>query len=260
VPRVLLRIAYDGTAYAGWQRQENATSVQAMIEAALAPLAGAAVTVTGAGRTDAGVHADGQAAHVDVPTAVDPDVVVRAANARLPPDIRVREAEPVPDDFHARFSAVAKTYRYSWLVSRSGHPLLARTTCLVAPPVDLAVMAMAARRLAGTHDFAAFQSTGTPVATTVRTVRGVDFGVRPAEDLGLRLLTGERVVELELTADGFLRHMVRALAGTLLEIGLGRRAPESLAGLLAGAPRAAAGPTAPAQGLTLVRVHYPHDR
>ncbi len=260
MPRVLLRLAYDGTAYAGWQRQENATSVQAVVEAALAPLAGAPVTVTGAGRTDAGVHADGQAAHVDFATPVDPDVVVRAANARLPADVRVRGAEAVPDEFHARFSAVAKTYRYSWLVSRSGHPLLARTTSLVAPPVDLAAMAAAACGLAGTHDFAAFQSTGTPVTTTVRTIRGVDFGVRPAEDLGLRLLDGERVVELELTADGFLRHMMRALAGTLLEIGIRRRAPESLTALLAGAPRAAAGPTAPAHGLTLVRVLYPHDR
>lgn len=260
MPRVLLRLAYDGTAYAGWQRQDNATSIQALVEAALEPLAGAPVTVTGAGRTDAGVHADGQAAHVDFGTPVIPDVVLRAANARLPADVRVREAEAVPDDFHARFSAIAKTYRYSWLVSRTGHPLLARTTCLVAPPVDLAAMAAAARQLGGTHDFAAFQSTGSPVTTTIRTVRGVDFGVRPAEDLGLRLLDGERVVELELTADGFLRHMVRALAGTLIEIGMGRRDPAGLADLLAGGPRASAGPTAPAHGLTLVRVHYPHDR
>ncbi|HTV03589.1 MAG TPA: tRNA pseudouridine(38-40) synthase TruA [Luteitalea sp.] len=259
MPRFLLRLAYDGTAYAGWQRQENATSIQAIVEQALAPLAGGPVTVSGAGRTDAGVHADGQAAHVDLDRDVAPDVVVRAANARLPDDIRVRAADLVPDDFHARFSAVAKTYRYTWLVSQAGHPLLARTTCLAAPPLALPVMATAARALAGTHDFAAFQSTGTPVTSTVRTMRGVDFGIRPAEDLGLRLLDGERVVELELTADGFLRHMMRAIAGTLLEIGQGRRPVDDVRRLLGGAPRSEAGPNAPPQGLTLVRVHYSED-
>ena len=123
MPRVLLRVAYDGTAYAGWQRQENGPSIQAALEQALAPLAGGAVTVTGAGRTDAGVHADGQAAHVDLPPGIDPDVVVRATNTRLPADIRVRSAALVPDDFHARFSAVSKTYRYAGSVSRLGHPL-----------------------------------------------------------------------------------------------------------------------------------------
>ena len=114
-----------------------------------APLAGGAVTVTGAGRTDAGVHADGQAAHVDVPEGIDPDVVVRATNTRLPADIRVRSAALVPDDFHARFSAVSKTYRYAWLVSRLGHPLLARTHWLVTPPLDLDAMAAAAARADG---------------------------------------------------------------------------------------------------------------
>ena len=184
MPRVLLRVAYDGTAYAGWQRQENGPSIQAALEQALAPLAGGAVTVTGAGRTDAGVHADGQAAHVDLPEGIDPDVVVRATNTRLPADIRVRSAALVPDDFHARFSAVSKTYRYAWLVSRLGHPLLARTHWLVTPPLDLAAMAAAAAVLMGTHDFAAFQSTGSPVTSTIRTMTGVDLGVRPAADVG----------------------------------------------------------------------------
>ncbi len=258
MPRVLLRVAYDGTAYAGWQRQANGPSIQAALEAALAPLAGGAVTITGAGRTDAGVHADGQAAHVDLPDGIDPDVVVRATNTRLPADIRVRSAALVPDDLHARFSASAKTYRYAWLVSRMGHPLLARTHWLVSPPVDLVAMAAAAARLAGTHDFVAFQSTGTPVSSTVRTITGVDVGVRPTADIGLQLTDQERVVELDLRGDGFLRHMVRAIAGTLLDVGYGRRAPEDVDRLLAGAPRSEAGPTAPAHGLTLVSVEYPH--
>jgi tRNA pseudouridine38-40 synthase len=256
VPRILLRVAYDGTAYAGWQRQENGPSIQAALERALAPLAGDGVIVTGAGRTDAGVHAEAQGAHVDLPAGIDPDVVVRATNSRLPADIRVRSAAVVPDEFHARFSAVAKTYRYSWLVSRIGHPLLARTHCLVAPPVDLVAMGGAASRLLGTHDFAAFQSTGSPVTSTTRTMLGVDLGVRPAADLGLQLSEGERILELELKGDGFLRHMVRAIAGTLLEVGYGRRSPADMDRLLAGASRSEAGPTAPPHGLTLLHVDY----
>jgi tRNA pseudouridine38-40 synthase len=259
VPRILLRVAYDGTAYAGWQRQANGPSIQAALEEALAPLAGGAVVVIGAGRTDAGVHADQQAAHVDLPDAVDPDVVVRAANARLPVDIRVRSASWVADDLHARYSAVAKTYRYAWLVSRVGHPLLARTHWQVAPPLDLTGMALAAARLEGRHDFSAFQSTGTPVTSTVRTITGVDFGVRPTEDIGLALSDGEKAVELEIRGEGFLRHMVRAIAGTLIEIGQGRLAPDVMGRLLGGAPRSEAGPTAPAHGLTLVRVEYSGD-
>jgi tRNA pseudouridine38-40 synthase len=252
-------VAYDGTAYAGWQRQANGPSIQGALEDALAPLAGGAVVVIGAGRTDAGVHADQQAAHVDLPEAVDPEVVVRATNARLPADIRVRSAAWVADDLHARYSAVAKTYRYAWLVSRVGHPLLARTHWLIAPPLDLAGMALAAARLAGRHDFAAFQSTGTPVTSTIRTITGVDFGVRPTDDVGLALTDTEKVVELEIRGEGFLRHMVRAIAGTLVEVGQGRLAPDAIDRLLAGAPRSQAGPTAPPHGLTLVKVEYPEE-
>lgn len=256
MPRVLLRVAYDGTAYAGWQRQTNGVSIQALLEDALAPVVGGRVTVAGAGRTDAGVHADAQAAHVDVPDGIDPSMVMRAGNARLPADVRIRRADLVADDFHARFSAVSKTYRYAWLVSHVGHPLLARTHHVVAPPLDLSAMAHAAARVVGTFDFRAFQSAGATVANTVRTVTGVDFGVRPAADLGLQLTDTERIVELEIRGEGFLRHMVRAIAGTLLDVGYGRRTPDDMDRLLAGAPRSEAGPTAPAHGLTLVDVVY----
>ena len=257
MPRFLLRIAYDGTAYAGWQRQENGPSVQAALERALSPLAGREVVVAGAGRTDAGVHAAGQAAHVDLPSGIDPSVVVRACNTRLPADIRVRSAAIVPDDFHARFSALSKTYRYGWLVSRVGHPLLARTHWLVPPPLNLPEMGQAAARVKGTHDFAAFQSSGSPVSTSVRTIHDVEFGARAAADLGLHLTAQESVVELQLRGDGFLRHMVRAIAGTLLDVGYGRRQAAELDRLLCGAGRAEAGPTAPPHGLTLLHVEYP---
>ena len=126
------------------------------------------------------------------------------------------------------------------------------------PRVDLVAMGRAAAHLPGTHDFAAFQSTGTASRTTVRTITGVDLGIRPGADLGLHLLEHERIVELEISGDGFLRHMVRAIAGTLLEVGQGRRQPEDLPRLLAGRRRSDAGPTAPAHGLTLVRVTYDH--
>lgn len=259
MPRVLLRLAYDGTAYAGWQRQANGPSVQAALERALLPLAGGEVTVHAAGRTDAGVHADGQAVHVDLPDGIEPEVVLRATNTRLPADVRVRSAALVPGDFHARYSARSKTYRYAWFVSRLGHPLLARTHWTVLPPIDLAAMASAAARLEGMHDFAAFQSVGTRVSDTVRTITGVDFGVRPLADTGLQLADTERIVELEVRGDGFLRHMVRAIAGTLLDVGYGRRTPTDLDRLLTGAPRGDAGPNAPPHGLTLVRVEYPGD-
>lgn len=260
MPRFLLRVAYDGTGFAGWQRQENGPSVQAELEEALAPLAGGRVTVAGAGRTDAGVHAEAQAAHVDLPEGHTAEVVLRAVNARLPLEVRVRSADVVPDSLHARFSAVAKTYRYTWLVSRVGHPLLARTSWLVSPRLDLAAMGRAAARLEGRHDFAAFQSTGTPVSSTERTILGVDLCVRPGDDLPVTLLDDERLVELEITGDGFLRHMVRAVAGTLLEVGQGRRSPDDVSRLLAGAPRSEAGPNAPPHGLTLVKVTYPDGR
>lgn len=257
MPRFLLRVAYDGTGLAGWQRQDNGPSVQAVLEEALAPLAGTPVTVIGAGRTDAGVHAEAQAAHVDLPDGVTEDVLLRAANARLPAEVRVRGATRVPDDLHARFSATAKTYRYTWLVSRVGHPLLARTSCLVPPRLDLAAMGRAAACLEGRHDFAAFQSTGSPVTSTERTILAVDLCARRGDDLPVTLLDDERLVELELTGDGFLRHMVRAIAGTLLEVGQGRRSADDLPRLLRGAPRSEAGPNAPPHGLTLLRVMYP---
>lgn len=255
MPRYLLRLAYDGTAYVGWQRQANGVSIQQRLEEAAAPLAQAPVEVVGAGRTDAGVHALGQAAHLDLPDDLPADTVLRALNARLPPDIRVRRAQCVPATLHARHSASGKTYRYRWLVSHVGTPLAAREAWVVPPPLSVPAMTDAAARLVGTHDFAGFQSTGSEVARTIRCVFSSSVGVRPGDAPD----QDERVVELLIAGDGFLRHMVRAIAGTLTEIGRNRWRPERIDEILTVGQRTLAGPTAPAQGLTLLEVAYRPD-
>lgn len=258
MPRYLLRIAYDGTAYVGWQRQNNGPSIQQRLEEAAAPLSAVPLVATAAGRTDAGVHALGQAVHLDLPDGLTADVVLRALNSRLPADIRVREVTRVADDVHARFAAVEKTYRYRWLLSAVGQPLAERDAWRVAPPLDVAAMQDAAGRLVGTHDFAGFQSTGTVIETTVRTISAValhaTFGDAAHRlDLG----DGEGRLQLDITGTGFLRHMVRAIAGTLTDIGRGRWSASRIDEILSTRDRAHAGPTAPAQGLTLVSVRYP---
>jgi tRNA pseudouridine38-40 synthase len=258
MPRYLLRIGYDGTAYAGWQRQANGVTVQQRLEEAVRPLADTPVAVVGAGRTDAGVHALGQTAHVDLPVALPPHVVLRALNSRLPSDIRVRLVEAVADDLHARYDATGKHYRYQWLVSRVGQPLLERDAWRVPPPLDLAAMRDAASRLVGLHDFAGFRSTGTPVAHTVRAVTSASLRVSSTAET-LALAEDESCLHLDIRGTGFLRHMVRAIAGTLTGVGRGRWEPDHVSRILALGDRALAGPTAPAHGLTLVSVDYRAD-
>ncbi len=243
-----LVLTYDGTDFVGWQRQKAGRSVQAVVEAAIAPLAGRPVSVVGAGRTDAGVHALGQVAHVVLERAVDPAVAQRALNATLPPDVRVRAASEAPSDFHARFGARRKTYRYYIRRAPWVSPFEHRYVWHIANPLDDRAMAEAAARLVGQHDFAAFQSVGSRVETTERTISRLDVTCRE-DDEGALL-----VVEIE--ADGFLRQMARTIVGTLVEVGLGRRAPDDVAAVLASRDRARAGPTAPAGGLFLVRVDY----
>lgn len=244
----------------GWQRQANAVSVQQRLEEAVLPLAGAPVPVVGAGRTDAGVHALGQAAHVDLPAALPTDVLTRALNSRLPPDIRVRLVEAVADDLHARYAATLKHYRYRWLLSRAGQPLLERDAWRVAPPLDLAAMRDAASRLMGVHDFAGFRSTGTAVAHTVRTVTQASLhDSSTGEELAMGLAQDESRIHLDISGTGFLRHMVRTIAGTLTGVGRRRWEPDHLSKILALGDRALAGPTAPACGLTLVSIDYDTD-
>ena len=241
-----LTVSYDGTRYVGWQRQAEGNSVQGVLEEALARFEGRAVTVQGAGRTDAGVHALGQVASVQVTFTHDTATLLRALNAQLPEDVRVRAIEECGDEFHARFNATSKTYRYLLRNAAISDPFERAHVWHIPQPLDVAAMQRAAQLLVGTHDFAAFQSVGTDVSGTVRTI------VRST--LELRDTSG--LLAYEVTGNGFLRHMVRAIVGTLVEVGRGWREADSMATLLQGRDRGEAGRTAPAHGLFLVRVDY----
>jgi tRNA pseudouridine38-40 synthase len=257
-PRTLrLVVAYDGADFAGWQRQARQRTVQAELETVLSAIEHAPVHVAGAGRTDAGVHAAGQVASVRLTAAIAPERLVRACNATLPPDVRVLSAEETFDRFHARIHARGKTYRYFVWHAPVGDPALRRIAWHVPQRLSLPAMQEAAALFAGEHDFAAFQGQGSRVRSTVRRIWTATIEPHatmpgwcaPAGDRG-------RLLCLELAGSGFLRHMVRAIAGTLVLAGKGRFTAADVARALAGAPRAAAGPTAPAHGLHLWRVHY----
>jgi tRNA pseudouridine38-40 synthase len=243
-----LTLAYEGTEYVGWQRQTNGISVQERVEEAFLPLMGAGVerppTVAGASRTDAGVHALGQVASVNVGFAIAASAVQRALNVRLPPDIRVIGIVDATPGFHARHHATGKSYRYRIATTPVLSPFDRRWVWHAPGTYDLDAMRRAAARLVGRHDFASFQARGASVRATVRTV----------ERLEVREGPGELTVEIE--GDGFLRHMVRAVVGTLVEVGGGLRPVDSIDAMVRARDRQAAGPTAPAQGLTLVSVRY----
>lgn len=243
-----LIVAYDGTEYVGWQRQASGTSIQGLLEEAIAPIEGQPVTVTGAGRTDAGVHATAQVASVRVTARLTCDQFVRALNVTLPEDVRVRRVEEMPETFHARFDVQHKTYRYRILNAPVSSPFERRYAWHVTYPLDLDAMREALTACVGEHDFAALQAAGSIVSSTTRTIRSANLDAD--ETLDGRLLT------LTLTGDGFLRHMVRNLTGTLVEIGRARWPPTQLAHLLASKDRSQGGPTAPPQGLFLVDVAY----
>jgi tRNA pseudouridine38-40 synthase len=231
----------------GWQRQAQGESIQGLVEEALARFEGAPVVVHGAGRTDAGVHALGQVASAAVSCTHPVDTIGRGLNAQLPADIRVLSVVDAPPDFHARFGARAKTYRYQLRAAGVGDPFTRAFTWQMAEPVDVEAMQAAAALLVGTHDFAAFQSVGTETRSTVRTIFQSE----------LRHCTGSpHSITYEVRGDGFLRHMVRAIVGTLVEVGRGWRDARSMAQLLDGGRRAQAGATAPPHGLFLVSVDY----
>jgi tRNA pseudouridine38-40 synthase len=239
-----ITLAYDGTRFVGWQRQPEGESVQGLLEGALAALEGAPVPAHGAGRTDAGVHALAQVASARVSFAHGEAVVVRALNARLPPDVRVTAVEVAPEDFHARFHARSKHYRYQIDTSPVADPFTRSYAWHVPDTLDRDAIRAAAAACVGTHDFSAFRSAGTEVHTSVRTLTRSEW----RED--------GRLLVYDVAGDGFLRHMVRAMVGTFVEVGRGARPSAQVAALLAGASRREAGATAPAHGLALARVEY----
>ena len=253
-----ITLAYDGTDFVGWQRQASGRSIQRLLEDALRELDGRDISVTGAGRTDAGVHALGQVASFALERAIEPAVLVRALNARLPDTVRVWSASCVAPTFNARFDARAKRYRYRIYNGPLISPFDRQYAWHVSGSLDPDAMADAARRLEGRHDFAAFQGAGSEVATTERTItisRIVVPGMSTTEDAEEKSCGG-RLITYEVTGDGFLRHMVRNIVGTPVDVGLGRRMPESIDAVLATRDRSAAGQTAPARGLFLVAVEY----
>jgi tRNA pseudouridine38-40 synthase len=263
MPRTLkLVVAYDGTPFVGWQRQAEGVSVQGLLEEALARIEGRGVTVTGAGRTDAGVHALAQVASCAIDHPIPAADLRRALNAMLPPEVRVATVEETSAAFHARYSARGKTYRYAILNGDAASPFFHRYAWHVSQPLAVEQMATAARLLEGTHDFAAFQSAGSAVQTTVRTVFSstvAEADPRHPPVAWPEADPGGRVILYQVSGDGFLRHMVRAIVGSLVEVGTKRREPSWIGRLLDGGSRDAAGPTAPAHGLWLVKVDYLPD-
>ncbi len=245
--RYLLRVAYLGGGFAGWQRQRAGRTVQGTLEKGLERVFGTPVETIAAGRTDAGVHATGQAVHLDAPLGIPPAGLTAALNGLLPDDLRVLRARRVPPAFHARRDAVAKLYRYRLAWGEVLEPWEALRTWQLPAAPDAARLAAAVRTVSGSHDFAAFASSGhsgTGQRGTVRTIRSA------------RVLHRGRRLEVVLEGDGFLRNMVRRIVGAAVEVGRGARDDAWFAGLLAGSVRTPPAPTAPARGLTLEHVSY----
>lgn len=245
--RYKLVIAYEGTKYHGWQIQLNGTSIQDLIEKALDTILQEKVKLTGAGRTDAGVHALGQVAHFDTTKPITPTRMWGSLNGLLPRDIRVLSVDPVPDDFHAQYSALSKTYRYHICTERVLSPFLLNRVWHITYPLDRQLLLEATTYAIGTHDFTSFANeahTGVAAYDSERTIQRID------------LIPEDRGIALEFQADGFLYKMVRNLVGTFVECGSHKKKPSDIPAILKAKDRRQAGLAAPAQGLFLVAVHY----
>jgi len=242
-----MTIAYDGTHYSGWQIQPNAKTIQEEIETALLTFMKEPITVVGSGRTDAGVHAHGQVAHFSTSKTIDPYRFLLSINSILSRDIRVKDVEEVPDDFHAQYSATGKIYHYNLYLNNVQDPFERLYQHLVYQKIDLDLLKKAANCFVGTHDFSSFandQTKGSAARNPIRTIKRID-------------VVGEgKKVRLEFEADGFLYKMVRNITGTILEAARGKRSIDEIKEILEVRDRRKAGIAAPPRGLFLVKVHY----
>ncbi|MEO5860790.1 MAG: tRNA pseudouridine(38-40) synthase TruA [Pyrinomonadaceae bacterium] len=245
-----LLIQYDGTDFHGWQVQENDRTIQGELERVIGTLEGRHVGVHGSGRTDAGVHAEAQVANVHMRKLFTPEKLRAAINGNLWRDIRVMNVEQVPDDFHARFSAKGKTYVYRVVNAPVMSPFLRRFAAFESKPLNLAAMIEASRFFLGEHDWTAFSSAQGDSEDKVRNL--TEFTVQSTWDAR----AGANVIEFRVSANGFLRYMVRSLVGTLLEVGRGDKDSDTIQTAIITGNRSLCGKTAPPQGLTLLKVDY----
>ena len=243
--RIKLTVAYDGTNYYGWQKQPDAITVEEVVNRELTRLLQEPIEVIGASRTDSGVHALGNVAVFDTDTRIPPEKISYALNARLPKDIVIQDSKEVPPDFHPRRTDCVKTYEYRILNTRFPVPTMRLYAHYVYKPLDVEKMQAAAAFLAGEHDFASFCSAGSQVKETVRTIYRLDLNREG------------NMVSFQVEGNGFLYNMVRIIAGTLIEVGIGSYPPERVREMLEAKDRIRCGPKAPACGLTLVGIRYP---
>ena len=242
--RIALTIAYDGTGYSGWQAQANAVTVEGTLRDAIRRLCGEEVLTIGASRTDAGVHALGNVVAFDTASPIPAENWRPALNSFLPQDIRVMRSWEADAEFHPRFDAHSKRYEYRIATDEVVSPLRCRYVCGVRETLDLEAMRKGAEAFVGIHDYSAFCAAGAQTESKVRTVTLCEVYREGTE------------IVIGVEGDGFLYNMIRILAGTLIDMGRGAKAPESMSQIIASGERAQAGPTAPPQGLTLVRIRY----
>lgn len=239
-----ITIEYDGTNYAGWQRQKNGVSVQEKIEDAIFSVTRKNIKIIGSSRTDAGVHAKGQVANFYLDTRIPVSKIPMALNSHLPEDIVILSAEEMPDDFHARYCSRGKSYTYTIMNRKIPPAYLRNYMAFCSYDLDIGKMKDGASYILGCHDFSAFKSSGSSVKTSVRTVKRLD------------VVKNGDIIKIYIEADGFLYNMVRIIAGTLIEVGRGTYPPEHVKAIIESKDRKLAGKTACAKGLCLEKVFY----
>ncbi len=237
-------VAYDGTNYHGFQKQNNALTIQEVLEKAITSIVQQPIEIIGAGRTDTGVHAKGQCCVFDAKTNIPEENLIKAINSRLPKDIVVKNVQSVQENFHPRYSAKRKIYRYQILNSKTCDPFLYRYAYFYPHTLEISLMQEAAKYIIGEHDFKCFCSAGSSVQSTIRTVYSLDVNKH------------DELVCIEICGNGFLYNMVRIIAGTLIQVGIKKLSPKEIQNIIDGKDRKGSGPTAPPEGLTMMEVNY----